>query len=215
MTDVRDQDEIILENGVVAGNFYDKYATANPIAKHLMDNFFKSIRELVTMSGSCEIHEVGCGEGHLSRLLAKMVPNIRGSDFSQQVIEKANRLSQSEGVHVPFRAVSIYNLQSSEDAAELIVCCEVLEHLEDPEEALRILSQLAKPYLIVSVPREPLWRLLNMARGKYIGSLGNTPGHINHWSLKQFIKLISSSFDIIEVRTPLPWSVVFCRAKSL
>ncbi|WP_136516112.1 class I SAM-dependent methyltransferase [Geomonas edaphica] len=215
MTDHGHQHKAITENGVVAGNFYDKYTTANPIAKLLMENFSKSIRELAIMSGACEIHEVGCGEGHLSRMLATMGPDVRGSDFSQQIIEKANQLSQSEGVHVPFKAASIYDLQSSEDAAELIVCCEVLEHLEAPEKALELLSKLAKPYIIVSVPREPLWRLLNMARGKYLTSLGNTPGHINHWSLKQFLRLISAFFDIIEVRTPLPWSVVFCRAKNL
>ena len=28
----------------------------------------------------------------------------------------------------------------------------------------------------VSVPREPIWRAANMARGKYLGALGNTPG---------------------------------------
>ena len=36
--------------------------------------------------------------------------------------------------------------------------------------------------LLVSVPREPLWRGLNMARGAYMRDLGNTPGHVNHWS---------------------------------
>jgi hypothetical protein len=30
------------------------------------------------------------------------------------------------------------------------------------------------------VPREPIWRIGNMARGRYLGDLGNTPGHIQH-----------------------------------
>ena len=37
-------------------------------------------------------------------------------------------------------------------------------------------------HLLVSVPREPLWRALNVARGAYLRELGNTPGHVNHWS---------------------------------
>ena len=36
------------------------------------------------------------------------------------------------------------------------------------------------------MPREPLWRGLNMARGAYLKDLGNTPGHVNHWSKRSF-----------------------------
>ena len=45
-------------------------------------------------------------------------------------------------------------------------------------------------YLLVCVPREPLWRGLNMARGAYLKDLGNTPGHLNHWSKRSFVALL-------------------------
>ena len=59
---------------------------------------------------------------------------------------------------------------------------EVLEHVPDPERTVSEMARVAKRWVLVSVPREPLWRGLNMARGAYIKDLGNTPGHINHWS---------------------------------
>ena len=52
-------------------------------------------------------------------------------------------------------------------ADELIVCCEVLEHLVDAEGALDVVAGLARPWAILSVPREPLWRALNLLRLAY------------------------------------------------
>ena len=97
------------------------------------------------------------------------------------------------------------------DAADLVVCCEVLEHLERPDDGLQVLQAIVSPYLIVSVPREPLWRALNMARGKYWKDRGNTPGHIQNWSQSQLLSLVSRYFDVLEVRSPVPWTILLCR----
>ena len=59
-------------------------------------------------------------------------------------------------------------------------------------------------HLLVSVPREPLWRGLNMARGAYIKDLGNTPGHLNHWSRKAFVELLGRHGTVEEIRSPVP-----------
>ena len=89
----------------------------------------------------------------------------------------------------------------------------LVEHLEDPVRALDVLAQLARPWLLASVPREPLWRALNMARGAYLGDLGNTPGHLQHWSRRAFLRFLSTRLDVVEVRTPLPWTIALCRAR--
>jgi hypothetical protein len=51
----------------------------------------------------------------------------------------------------------IYDLRTEEDRAEVIVCCEVMEHLYDPQRALEILAGLDGRRYIFSVPREPMW----------------------------------------------------------
>ena len=73
---------------------------------------------------------------------------------------------------------------------------EVLEHLEDTEAAVNVLAQIATPYLVVSVPREPLWRILNLARGAYLKDLGNTPGHVQHWSTASFLRLLEPALKL-------------------
>ena len=95
-----------------------------------------------------------------------------------------------------------------------MVCCEVLEHLEDPEAGLQALQRVARNHLIISVPREPLWCALNMARGKYLTQWGNTPGHIQHWSKEKFIALVSNYFEVIESKSPLPWTMLLCRPRQ-
>ncbi|MGB5278622.1 MAG: methyltransferase type 11, partial [Gammaproteobacteria bacterium] len=112
-----------------------------------------------------------------------------------------------------FQQRSIYDIKAQTDTADLIVCCEVMEHLEYPEDGLQALQKIVDKHLILSVPREPVWRILNIARGKYLSNLGNTPGHIQHWSRSGFVKLVSNYFDIIEIRTPIPWTMLLCRKK--
>lgn len=208
------KNKLITQGGVIAGNVYDKYATKNPVAKSLMQGFINSINQLVASTQVSQISEVGCGEGHLSIALANSHPGIclSASDFSAQIVELAQENAHNAGVNIDFKTASIYDLAPEQDAAELIICCEVLEHLDYPQQALEILAQLASPYLIVSVPREPIWRILNMIRGKYLTQLGDTPGHLQHWSKASFIQMLSGYVDVVQVLTPLPWTVVLCRA---
>jgi 2-polyprenyl-3-methyl-5-hydroxy-6-metoxy-1,4-benzoquinol methylase len=195
-----------------AGNVYDKYGTRNPVERRLVGAFLGDVRELAARSGASDAHEVGCGEGELSLMLARDGMRIRGSDVSAEVIAEARGRAAAAELQVDYRAAPIEALSAPEDSAELVVCCEVLEHLEDPEAGLERLASLARPWLLVSVPREPIWRVLNLARLKYVGDLGNTPGHLGHWSRQGFLAFLSSRVEVVEARSPLPWTIALCRA---
>ena len=103
------------------------------------------------------------------------------------------------------------NAPEAEAQFDLVLACEVLEHLEDPKKALFEIKRVAGKFCIISVPLEPLWRVLNLARGAYLGSLGNTPGHVQHWSAKGFRALIERYFAIEQIYYPLPWQVALCK----
>jgi SAM-dependent methyltransferase len=195
----------------VGGNVYDKYDSANPIERRLVDGFMASFDELVERSGARRAHEVGCGEGELSQHMARAGLQVRGSDAFAEVLSEAQDRAVQAGLSIDYEAKAVQELEPIADGAELIVCCEVLEHLEDPEGALERLASLAGPWLIASVPREPLWRALNVARLSYLGKLGNTPGHIGHWSRRGFVGFLKSRFEVVEVRSPLPWTMALCR----
>ena len=126
----------IVEEGVLAGNVYDKYGSRNPIVRMLMKGFEEALEGLVTRAQPRSIHEVGCGEGRWIIDWATRGIEARGSDFSSQIIALAERNAERHGANARFRAASIYDLEPSLDAAELVVCCEVLEHLDEPRTQL-------------------------------------------------------------------------------
>jgi 2-polyprenyl-3-methyl-5-hydroxy-6-metoxy-1,4-benzoquinol methylase len=203
----------ITEEGVIVGNTFDKYNSRNPIVRGIMNGFHASLNQLVEQVQPTSIHEIGCGEGYWVLEWNRRGLDARGSDFSRAVIDLAIENAVEQGLQNDlFDVRSVYELLPDRDSADLVVCCEVLEHLEDPDRALRKLQEVAKRFVILSVPREPLWSALNMARGKYWSGLGNTPGHIQRWSRKSFADLVSRHFVIEKTLSPLPWTMLLCRS---
>jgi 2-polyprenyl-3-methyl-5-hydroxy-6-metoxy-1,4-benzoquinol methylase len=200
--------DLLSEDGIIVGNVYDKYQTRNPIARYLVSRFLATFDELLQRAGEGTVHEIGCGEGHLSARIKAKGYMVRGSDFSPQIIAIAERLNGRNGI--PFSVGNIYDLDPAKHGADIIVCCEVLEHLEHPEEALSRLARITRRHCLVSVPNEPLWSLMNLARGQYWPALGNTPGHVQRWSSRRFLKLLTCFFDLQVVRHPLPWTMALC-----
>ena len=195
------------EGGILIGNQLDKDQVTNPVARKMVAGFDADLATLVQAARPASIHEVGCGEGRLSRRLHALTGrSIRASDFSQELITENTARNDAGVLYV---ARSVYELQPAEDRADLIVCCEVLEHVERPADALETLRGLGAAHYILSVPREPLWRMLNLARGKYPGALGNTPGHLNHWSRRGFVHFLAQGgFRVERCLLPLPWTMV-------
>lgn len=199
--------------GNVSGNFYDKYQTRNPIACALMNGFLGAFDELTQVARGRTAFEIGCGEGELSLRLLARGWDVRGCDVEPDVVAEANQRAGDSGFGNRFALRSIYDLAAAEISADLLICCEVLEHLPDPQAALSRLAAQDAQHILLSVPREPIWRVLNCARGKYLKDWGNTPGHLQHWSRRAFLKLVSAHFEVLETRSPLPWTMVLCRKR--
>ena len=196
------------QEGILIGNQVDKSQLRNPISRRMVAGFDSALLRLIggIQPAPTSVHEVGCGEGRLTRKLRDHLGiEVRASDFSERLI--IENQSRNEA-HIQYVVRSVYDLDAS-DRAELIVCCEVLEHLERPADALAALRALRGGTYLFSVPCEPLWRVLNLARGKYLAALGNTPGHLNHWSRRGFLNFLAASgFRPDSSAQPLPWTMV-------
>jgi SAM-dependent methyltransferase len=184
---------------VPTGNTYDKYGTRNPIERRLVGGFFEQLESLLPAAAPPRILEIGTGEGEVAGRVAARYPDallatldLPDHELSANVFGDAGRL--------PFPDATF----------DLVLAVEVLEHLPDPALALDELARVARPgaTAILSVPSEPLWRAMNLARGKYVGDLGNTPGHIQHWTPGGFRRLVSRRFEVRSVRRPIPWTVL-------
>lgn len=195
----------------IPGNLVDKGSLRNPIAMRLAQGFDRKIVEYAKTCSPHSILEVGCGEGRLSIMLLKEINvPVKACDVGEELIQNNIRNAEhSQALTCHFYCKSIYDLHLPDDYGELVVCCEVMEHLDHPDRALDALRRLNAKAYIFSVPNEPIWRVLNLIRGAYWRNLGNTPGHIQHWSTTSFIELLhDNNFSIVSSSQPLPWTVV-------
>lgn len=190
----------------IGGNYFDKYRSTNPIHQWLMRGFIGSVRKLLGNIEYGSVLEVGCGPGDLATRILPPQVDYLGIDVDEMEIE----IARKRYPHLSFQAGSAYKLPVESNSFDLVIACEVLEHLEDPAKALAAIDQVAKRWVLVSVPWEPTWRILNILRGKYWRSFGNTPGHVQHFSRRDFVALLSSRFEIVAIRTPVPWSMALC-----
>lgn len=191
--------------GNVVGNVYDKYGTRNPIARRLMQGFLDAVTELYRVAAPQTVLEVGCGEGELAAHLWRQGP--RPERFEICDVDMAH-LAPDLPPELRARQASIYALPWPDDAFELVICCEVLEHLHDPAAGLRELARVSRRHVLLSTPWEPTWRLLNMARGRYLSAWGNTPGHVQHFDRAALARLARAELRLLAQRTPLPWTVL-------
>jgi ubiquinone/menaquinone biosynthesis C-methylase UbiE len=194
----------------IGGNYFDKYRSTNPIHQWLMRGFLGSVRELLGSIEYGSVLEVGCGPGDLATRILPPQVDYLGIDVDEMEIETArNRYPQ-----LSFQVGSANALPVESNSFDLVIACEVLEHLEDPARALAEIDRVAKQWVLVSVPWEPTWRILNVIRGKYWRSFGNTPGHVQHFSRAEIRRQIVNRFVIVNELDPLPWTIIVASKRS-
>lgn len=190
-------------------SFSDQYLSSNFLVKKLVQRFLSSLRAVISGIEVERILEVGSGSGLSTQGLKKFfkVKHFEASELRKDLVESA----KERNPELEIRQEDIYRLQREDNSFDLVIALEVLEHLEYPEKALREIHRVAAKYCLISVPREPLWRIMNICRFKYWKDSGNTPGHLQHWSKKQLIEFISPYFKIEKIKTPLLWVVILGR----
>ncbi len=192
---------------VQATDNFRKHTSNNPLQKLLINNFFNTFLSEIKDLKVESILDVGCGEGFTLQKLYenKIGKKLVGIDHQEIAIDIGKKihpklkLETGDIYHLPFKAGSF----------DLIICTEVLEHLEDPKKALKELARVPKKYLMLSVPNEPYFMLANFLRGKNITRWGNDIEHINHWTSKGFQRFAEKEdLKVISKRYPFPWTLL-------
>ncbi len=194
-----------------AGNTYDKFNSSNPISRTLVRGFTHALQGLLAQTEASTTLEVGCGEGYIQQMLAaRQYRSQVAFDIDFPIVEEARQRHAAahyfvgNGEALPFASASF----------DLVMAIEVLEHVPDPDQVLAEMARVARRYVIVSVPREPVWRALNLVRAKYVGALGNTPGHVQHWGSAGFRRQVARHFTVVAMAQPLPWTMLLATKRD-
>lgn len=191
------------------GNHYDKSATHHPVERRLVAGFGAALASVLPADAK-RVLDVGCGEGHGMSEVVRAWPNavVAGVDIAdpgwlRRWHTRGSRVAVADAAALPFGSSSF----------DLVLALEVLEHVADPRAALRQMAAVCDGVVVLSVPWEPLWRVGNLLRGRYVGDLGNTPGHIQHFTRRGFLRVVGEHFEVEAVRRPFPWTLVRARAR--
>lgn len=189
---------------VPTGNVVHKEATKNPVERWMVNGFSTALQRALPTQAA-RVLEVGCGEGRQLTAIGSRFPNadLVGLDLPDVELTEA-----WDGVESAMVQASALELPFADRTFDLVLAIEVLEHLPDPEQAMREIARVAAGAVVLSVPWEPVWRIGNLARGRYVKDLGNTPGHIGHFTRRGFTKFVGRHIAVDEVFRPVPWTMI-------
>jgi SAM-dependent methyltransferase len=199
-------------------DFFGKYEESGRVGRLLVERYFTSVSDLANRASRetklLRALEIGCGPGYSTERIRRTLSPATALEASEYV-PALIPFARARNPTVQIEQEDVYELRREDDAYDLVFLLEVLEHLDYPDLALEEIKRVLKPggCLLLGVPREPIWRALNVARGKYWGTLGNTPGHLSHWSTRSICNYVRDRIgQVLETRTPLPWTLVLSRA---
>ena len=187
---------------------HDKYVDGrkNPVVAALMDRLFATVSARVAGFAPTSLLDAGCGEGHA-------LEHLRGLPLTRYVGVDANpdcvAYCREQFPGHTFATESVTHLPFGDAEFDVVLCMEVLEHLEGPSVALRELARVARVGVVLSVPWEPVFQAGNLARGKYLPTFGNHPEHIQHWGRRSFARWLAATgiLDEVTVATAGTWLV--------
>ncbi len=192
---------------------FAKHTNANPIQRRLIDRFHHVLMGKIGELAPASFLDAGCGEGFVAQILTQQFPGlpITGFDFNEPSVE----LAKAKNPGHTFVTASIYELPFSNGQFDVTGCFEVLEHLVDPAAALRELARVSKRAVVMSVPHEPYFSLMNAARGKNldIRPRGSDPDHRNLWTRAAFRAFVEQELNIAWIGGSLPWTICVATKK--
>jgi ubiquinone/menaquinone biosynthesis C-methylase UbiE len=136
--------------------------------------------------------DAACGDGILRRYLAKR-HHYAGVDFSQRPLSRALRRNpgtyfRADLTHLPFESATF----------DLVVSCQALQYLRQPEIAVSQMARVLKPggKLFLTVP--------NSESVKY-RLQGISPIQLQRFGPRNIRSLVDTRFDIISVKSQGLW----------
>lgn len=190
-----------------------KYQTSNPLARWLLQRFITAVVAQVDALAVGSVLDAGCGEGFLLQAvlnICRAETKVAGFELQETLLHQA----QTRLPALELWQDNVLHTRCQSKAFELVICTEVLEHLDEPESALQELLRISSRYVLLSVPQEPFFTIISLLRGKYLSRLGRHPEHIQAWSKGEFAALVGRHARLVRLFTVFPWTIVLAEKRE-
>jgi 2-polyprenyl-6-hydroxyphenyl methylase/3-demethylubiquinone-9 3-methyltransferase len=143
-----------------AANWWDENNFLHMLKTGVNPARFGYFREILdsraAKPASLNVLDVGCGGGFLSEEFARLGCTVTGIDLSAASIATAMKHAQSGNLQVDYRVGSASALPFPDASFDIVVCCDVLEHLPSLDPAIAEAARVLKPgglYLFDTINR--------------------------------------------------------------
>lgn len=190
----------------------DYYARSNFLIRYVEQARLRCIRRMIQVKPEDEILEVGCGGGHILKMFPEA--NLTGLDVSGCMLEKArNNLT---GYNVQLLKGEMHELDLADQTFDKVICSEVLEHVEHPEEILKQIRRVLKPggIAVITLPNDNMIRQIqSVIRYSGLSKLpvfnriawGGDEYHLHIWKVREMRTMISNHLTLLQQRSiPVP-----------
>ena len=178
-------------------NFYEKFNSERIVSIKARNRIKKTIDLIPNDIDS--LLEVGCGDGRIINQLVGKYNKICGLDISHNALK-----------HVKTEKVQgrIENLPFEDNSFDLVLCCEVLEHLPDDiyQDALKEIQRVSNEYILITVPNNENLDF-QMVKCPECGVSSHRYGHLRSFDTNNLFSLLED-FEIINIKTFLTDQII-------
>ncbi len=112
--------------------------------KERIINKYQKIGSLKEILEKKAILDLGCGGGILSETLTEEGANILAIDQSKKLINEAKKRAKSKKLKIDYQCQSIKSLKGKKAKFDIILCMEVIEHVQDYRSFIKLAFECLK-----------------------------------------------------------------------
>ncbi|MDE2845676.1 MAG: class I SAM-dependent methyltransferase [Gemmatimonadota bacterium] len=137
--------------------------------------------------------DVGGAEGYKGAMVRHLFDaGVKSCDLSQEACDRADEI-----YNVDTQAIDVQDLPFETDSFDIVLCSEVLEHVQDFETAVEQLVRVSRKAVIITLPHESQ---------KHVEKHRTQPhAHLRSFSLSSLDYLESRGFDITRTKMNNPF----------
>lgn len=158
----------------------NRYFNDTPLKDEWQKEVYEKAKELADTFGLTSVFDVGTGSGY--KLLKYFSDKKTLGLDVRRTVEWLNKI-------YPDRAWTYK--QKPQTGFDLVICSDVIEHVQDPDQLLDLIEQSKPRYVVFSTPDRAM-----LTRGQD-GPPGNKC-HVREWTFEEFSQYIGRRFLIIE-----------------